>query len=80
MQAELNAALRTGITQGNYATQESSGQFHLMPQWHLPEWREERAGGGGAGICAPWQFKAKKLKKKKKKKRPIANTVIANVK
>ena len=28
-------------TQGNYATQESSGMCHLMPGWHLPEWREE---------------------------------------
>ena len=27
--------------QGNYATQESSGMCHLMPWWHLPEWREE---------------------------------------
>ena len=28
-------------TQGNYATQDNSGLYHLMPQWHLPEWREE---------------------------------------
>ena len=27
-------------TQGNYATQESSDMCHLMPPWHLPEWRE----------------------------------------
>ena len=29
------------VTQGNYATQDDSGMCHLMPQWHLPEWREE---------------------------------------
>ena len=28
-------------TQGNYATQDSSGMCHLMPRRHLPEWREE---------------------------------------
>ena len=28
-------------TQGNYATQDSSGIHHLMPRWHLPEWREK---------------------------------------
>ena len=28
-------------TQGNYATQDSSGMCHLMTQRHLPEWREE---------------------------------------
>ena len=32
-------------TQGNYATQESSGMCHLMPQWHLLEWREEDERG-----------------------------------
>ena len=33
--------LTVRVTQGNYATQDSSGMCHLMPQWHLPEWREE---------------------------------------
>ena len=28
-------------TQGNYATQDSSGMCHLMQRQHLPEWREE---------------------------------------
>ena len=28
-------------TQGNYATRDSNGMCHLMPQRHLPEWREE---------------------------------------
>ena len=28
-------------TQGNYATQDNSGMCHLMPQHHLPEWRED---------------------------------------
>ena len=27
--------------QENYATQDNSGMYHLMPWWHLPEWREE---------------------------------------
>ena len=29
------------LAQKSYATQESSGICHLMPRWHLPEWREE---------------------------------------
>ena len=29
------------ISQGNYATQDSSGMCHLIPWQHLPEWREE---------------------------------------
>ena len=28
-------------TQGNYATQDNIGMCHLMPQRHLPEWRED---------------------------------------
>ena len=28
-------------TQGNYATEDSSGMCHLMPHQHLPEWWEE---------------------------------------
>ena len=36
-------------TQGNYATQYSSGMCHLMPQRHLPEWREEEEE---EGICS----------------------------
>ena len=28
-------------TQGNYATRDSSGVCHLMPQRHLQEWRKE---------------------------------------
>ena len=34
--------LDLGATQRNYATQDSSGMCHLMPQRHLPEWREEK--------------------------------------
>ena len=29
------------IHQGNYVTRDISGMCHLMPQQHLPEWREE---------------------------------------
>ena len=28
-------------TQGTYATQDITGMCHLMPQRHLPVWREE---------------------------------------
>ena len=28
-------------TQGNYATQDSSGMCHFMPRRHLPDWRQE---------------------------------------
>ena len=28
-------------TQRNYATQDISNMCHLMPWWHLPEWRDE---------------------------------------
>ena len=33
--------LNTSTTQGNYATPDSSGMCHLIPQQHLSEWREE---------------------------------------
>ena len=29
----------------NYATRDSSGMCHLMPQWHLSGWREEDESG-----------------------------------
>ena len=29
------------LTQGNYATRDSTGMCRLMPQRNLPEWREE---------------------------------------
>ena len=28
--------------QGGYATHDSSGMYHLMPQWHLPEWQGQK--------------------------------------
>ena len=31
----------TASTQGNYATRDSSGMCHLLPQRNFPEWREE---------------------------------------
>ena len=41
LSAKPGSDLEPCHTQENYATQESSGMFHLMPQQHLPEWREE---------------------------------------
>ena len=31
----------SAVTQGNYATRDSNDMCHLMPQRHLPEWKEE---------------------------------------
>ena len=44
-------------TQGNYATQDSTGMWHLMPWWHLTEWRQKEEWY--MGICTLWQFKSK---------------------
>ena len=30
-------------THKNHATEDNSDMHHLMPQWRLPEWREEDA-------------------------------------
>ena len=49
------SVFKEGYAHENYATQDSSGMCHLMPQCHLPEWQEDR----GAGLCTPWQLDAK---------------------
>ena len=36
-----NSSKNLSITQGSYATVDSSGMCHLMPQQHLPEWTQE---------------------------------------
>ena len=41
--------------QGNYAAWDSSGLCHLMPQWHLSEWREEEE----RAFVHPWQSDTK---------------------
>ena len=41
--AEYALGTSTCSTQGNNATQDSNGMCHLMPRWHLPEWRKEDA-------------------------------------
>ena len=35
---------KIGVTVGNYATRDTNGMCHLMPLWHLPEWKEEDEG------------------------------------
>ena len=43
------------VSQGNYATQDSSAICHLMPRRHQGRVKT----GGGAGICTLWQFRSK---------------------
>ena len=55
-----NAMLNHPYPQGNYATQNSSSMCHLMPQRHLPEWREEdeqafvHCGSSGLNHAITW--------------------------